>query len=56
MYDQILRRDEKSEGLQKYPEEVIQCHEAFVQSVRESSEAKVVIFHGVLVKERIFRQ
>ena len=56
IYDQILRRDEKSEGLQKYPKEVIQCHEAFIQSVRESSEAKVEIVHDALVRERVIRQ
>lgn len=55
IYDHILRRDENSEGLQKYPEDVIQCHEAFVQTVRESSEAKVEIVHGAKVRERIFR-
>lgn len=56
IYDQILRRDEKSDGLQKYPEDIIQCHETFVQSVLESSEAKVEIVHGVLVRERIFQE
>ena len=56
IYDQILRRDEKSEGLQKYPQDIIQSHETFVQSVRESSEAKVEIVHGALVRERIFQQ
>ena len=53
IYDQIPRRDERSEELRGYPGEVIQCHEAFVQSVSESSEAKVEIVHGVLVKERM---
>ena len=56
IYDQILRRDEKSDGLQKYPEDIIQCHETFVRSVREFSEAKVEIVHAILVRERIFQQ
>ena len=32
IYDHIPTRDENSEGLQKYPEDVIQCHEAIVQT------------------------
>ncbi len=55
IYDHILRRDENSEGLQKYPEDVIQCHEAFVQTVRESSKAKVEIVPDAKVRERIFQ-
>jgi hypothetical protein len=34
IYDHLLRRDEKSEGLQMYPEDVVRCHEAFIQKVR----------------------
>jgi len=56
LYDRLLRRDEKSEGLQKYPEDVIQCHEAFIQRVRESMEAKVEIAYGKKVKERMLKK
>ena len=56
IYDQVLRREWNSEGLQRYPEDIIQRHETFVQSVRESSEAKIEIVHGALVRERIFQQ
>lgn len=49
-YDQILRREKKSEALEKYSEAVVQCHETFVRKIRESSEAKVEIIHGEPVK------
>ena len=49
-YDQILRREMKSEGLKTYPEAIIQCHEILVQKIRDSSEAKVEIVHGEAVK------
>lgn len=54
--DHRLRRDEKSEGLQEYPEEIIQCHEVFVRSVRACSEASVGVVHGLPVRERMMRQ
>ena len=56
MYDRNLRSEEKSEAIKEYPEDIIQCHEAFIQSVRESSEAKVEVVHGARVRERMVRQ
>jgi hypothetical protein len=56
IYDHLLRRDEKSEGLQMYPEEVVRCHEAFIQKVRESMEAKVEVVYGTPVKEKMLQK
>jgi len=56
LYDHLLRRDEKSEGLKMYPEDVVQCHEAFIQKVRESMEAKVEVVYGKPVKERMLQK
>jgi hypothetical protein len=53
IYDHLLRRDEKSEGLKMYPEDVVRCHEAFIQKVRESMEAKVEVVYSTPVKERM---
>ena len=36
-----------------YLEDVVQCHEAFIQKVRESMEAKVEVVYGTPVKERM---
>lgn len=51
IYDQILRREEKSEASENYPEAVVRCHETFVRKIRESSEAKVEVIHGKAVKD-----
>ncbi|PMD48011.1 hypothetical protein L207DRAFT_505117 [Hyaloscypha variabilis F] len=56
LYDHLLRRDEKSEGLQNYPEDVVKCHEAFIQTVRESMEAKVEVVYGAAVRERMLQK
>jgi hypothetical protein len=56
IYDHLLRRDENSEGLQNYPEDVQQCHEAYLQKVRESMEAKVEVVYGKPVKNRMLRK
>ena len=51
IYDQILRREKKSEALEHYPGDVIHCHETFIQKIRESSEAKVEVIHSVRVQK-----
>jgi len=56
IYDHLLRRDEKSEGLKMYPEDIVRCHEAFIQKVRESMEAKVEVVYGKQVKERMLQK
>jgi hypothetical protein len=56
IYDHLLRRDEKSEGLQNYPEDVKLCHEIYLQKVRESMEAKVEVIYGTPVKNRMLRE
>jgi hypothetical protein len=56
IFDHLLRRDEKSEGLQMYPEDIVQCHEAFIQKVQESMEAKVEVVYGTPVKERMLQK
>ena len=53
IYDHLFRRDEKSEGLQNYPEDVKLCHETYIQKVRESMEAKVEVVYGTPVKNRM---
>jgi hypothetical protein len=54
--DHLLMRDEKSEGLQNYPEDVKRCHELYLQKVRESMEAKVEVVFGKPVKERMLQK
>ena len=56
IYDHLLRRHEKSEGLKDYPEDVTRCHEAYIQKVRESMEAKVEVVYGTPVKERMLQK
>jgi hypothetical protein len=56
IYNHLLRRDEKSEGLQNYPEDVKLCHEAYIQKVRESMEAKVEVVCGTPVKNRMLEK
>jgi len=56
IYDHLLRRHEKSEGLKDYPEDVTRCHEAYIQKVRESMEAKVEVVYGTPVKERMLQE
>jgi hypothetical protein len=56
LYDHLLRRDEKSEGLQKYPDDVVKCHEAFIQTARESMEAKVEVVYGAAVRDRMLQR
>ena len=46
LYDQIHRRDEKSEGYENYPLEVRKIHEEWTRQIWESSEAKVEVVYG----------
>jgi hypothetical protein len=55
IYDHLLRRDENS-GLETYPEAFKECHEAYVQKVRESMEAKVEVVYGTKVKKRMLQK
>ena len=55
IYDQILRRDQDSDGVEKYPKDVVQCHENFIQDIREPSEAKVEVICGKIVRKRLMR-
>jgi hypothetical protein len=56
IYNHLLRRDEKSKGLQNYPEDVKLCHEVYLQKVRESMEAKVEVVYDTAVKERMLQK
>ena len=56
IYNHLLRRDEKSEGLKNYPEDITRCHEAYLQQVRESMEAKVEVVYGTPAKERMLQK
>ena len=55
IYDQILRRDHDSDGVVKYPKDLVQCHESFIQDIRESSDAKVEVICRKIVRKRVMR-
>ena len=55
IFDHVSRREEKSEGLQVYPESILHCHESFVQQIRESMQAKVEVIYGLHVKNKILQ-
>jgi hypothetical protein len=55
IFDHVSRREEKSEGLQVYPEPILHCHENFVQQIRESMQAKVEVIYGLHVKNKILQ-
>jgi hypothetical protein len=46
LYDQIHRRDAKSEGYENYPSEVRKIHKEWTRQIWESSEAKVEVVYG----------
>ncbi|KAF2664912.1 hypothetical protein BT63DRAFT_79303 [Microthyrium microscopicum] len=56
IYDQIHRRSKDSDGLNNYPESVIQAHEDFTYQLMESSAAKVEIIYGRPVQKRIMKR
>ena len=56
IYDQLHRRDQKSEGIQHYPQNVLDCHDEFTRRVTESSEAKVEVVYGTPVEQYLRRQ
>jgi len=53
IYDHLHRRSKKSEGLENYPENVVECHEQFTQKIMESSHAKVEVVYGRQVQARV---
>lgn len=53
VFDHLHRRHASSEGLQDYPDEVIDCHERFTQSLRDSMRAKVEIVYGAVIQSRM---
>lgn len=55
LFDHLHRRSEKSEGLQKYPDAVIEAHEEFTHQIMASSAAKVEVVYGGSVQRRIYQ-
>jgi hypothetical protein len=53
IYDHLHRWSKKSEGLENYPENVVECHEQFTQKIMESSHAKVEVVYGRQVQARV---
>ena len=53
IYDHLHRRSKKSEGLENYPENVVECHEQFTQKIMESLHAKVEVVYGRQVQARV---
>ncbi len=56
IYDQLHRRDQNSEGMQYYPQTVLDCHDEFTHQVTESSEAKVEVVYGAPVEDYLRKQ
>jgi hypothetical protein len=54
IYDQLHRRRATSEGLEEYPPKIIRQHEDFTMKILESSEAKVEVIYGAIVRDRLF--
>jgi hypothetical protein len=55
VYDYIHRRDTNSEGIEKYPAQVLLRHEQFTQDIAESSWAKVEIIYGIKAQARFYQ-
>jgi len=53
LYDQIHRRDAKSEGDENYPSEVRNIHRAWTRQIWESPEAKVEVVYGLKATKAI---
>ena len=53
LFDHLHRQSTKSEGLQTYPEAVVNAHEDFTHLIMGSSAAKVEIVYGRHVQNRI---
>lgn len=53
IFDQIHRRERESRGLEEFPEPVVNCHNDFTKAVMESSEAKVEIIWGKVVRDSL---
>lgn len=53
VFDHMHRRSDQSRGLEEYPTQIIDRHEAFTRQILESSQAKVIIMYGKKVQERI---
>ena len=53
LYDYIPRRHINSEGLRDFPAEIIRLYENFLQSIRESMEAKIELIYGGSAQSQI---
>lgn len=53
IYDHLNRWSRKSEGLENYPENVVEYYEQFTQKIMESSHAKVEVVYGRQVQARV---
>ena len=53
VFDHMHRRSDQSRGLEEYPTQIIDRHEALTRQILESSQAKVIIIYGKKVQERI---
>lgn len=55
IYDHLARHEAKSEGLQRYPQKILQCLEDFLHKFRDCIKATVEIIYGCSVKQRVLR-
>lgn len=55
LFDHLHRRSVKSEGLDQYPQAVINAHEEFTYQIMASSAAKVEVVYGRTVQKRILQ-
>ncbi|PCH05607.1 Hypothetical protein PENO1_021470 [Penicillium occitanis (nom. inval.)] len=55
LFDHIHRREARSEAIEKYPSNVLQCHEDFTSAIAQSMQAKVEIVYGQKVQSRLLQ-
>ncbi|KAK1769649.1 hypothetical protein QBC33DRAFT_604725 [Phialemonium atrogriseum] len=53
VFDHIHRRDARSEGIEKYHPELLNCHEEYTDKIGQSMMAKVEILYGEKVQSRV---
>lgn len=53
MFDHLHRRAEKSDGLDKYPSNVLEVHENFTYRLMEFSAAKAEVVYGKPCQKRL---
>lgn len=55
LFDHVHRREARSEAIEKYPSNVLECHESFTDAIGQSMQAKVEIIYGQKVQSRLLK-